>query len=113
MSVDELLKQLQQEYIQSIPDKIHELQSSYNEKDIQALLNSFHKFKGSGKTYGINEITILGQFFETWIREKGDQVLPFVPQAISIMDKIHQARTNNLPYDLSTDSDFKNLENIK
>lgn len=113
MSIDDLLKELQQEYIQSIPEKIKELKDFTQQNDMENLLNTFHKLKGSGKTYGLDEVTLLGQFFEIWMREKKEKVIPFVPKAVEILERIHEARVNSKPYSLDTDSEYQKLLSLK
>lgn len=113
MSIDDLLKELQQEYIQSIPEKIKELKEFTQKNDLDNLINTFHKLKGSGKTYGLDEVTLLGQFFEGWMREKKEKVVPFVPKAIEILDRIHAARAQSKPYSLDTDAEYQKLLSLK
>ena len=113
MSIDDLLKELQQEYIQSIPEKIKELKEFLEKKDMENLLNSFHKLKGSGKTYGLEEVTILGQFFEIWMRDKKEKVIPFVPKAIEILERIHASRVDSKPYLIEVDAEYQKLQSLK
>lgn len=113
MSIDDLLKELQEEYIQTMPEKIQELKDFFTAKDEENLLNAFHKLKGSGKTYGIDEVSTLGQFFETWMRDKKEKVIPFVPRAILILERIYAARAQHAPYPIEADADFLKLQTIK
>ena len=111
--MDDLLKELQLEYIQGIPEKIQELRIFCQTNDFDNLLNSFHKLKGSGKTYGLEEVSELGQFFELWLREKKEKAVPFSKKAIEILERIHSSRVQSKPYSLETDSDFQSLKNLK
>jgi HPt (histidine-containing phosphotransfer) domain-containing protein len=113
MSMDDLLKELQLEYIQGIPEKIQEIKDFSEKKDLENLLNSFHKLKGSGKTYGLPEVSTLGEFFEGWLREKKEKAIPFTQKAIGILERIHASRTNSKPYSLDTDAEFQTLKSLK
>jgi HPt (histidine-containing phosphotransfer) domain-containing protein len=113
MSMDDLLKELQLEYIQGMPEKIQELKAFSKEKDLENLLNAFHKLKGSGKTYGVEEVSILGEFFEMWLREKKDKAIPFANQAAIILERIYTSRKESKPYSLTTDLEFQKLKSLK
>ncbi len=113
MSMDDLLRELQVEYINSIPEKVVELRDFFANKDLENLINAFHKLKGSGKTYGLDEVTLLGQFFEMWLREKGEKALPFTLKAVEILEKIYQSRLGGNRYSIETDQEFLKLEELK
>lgn len=113
MSMDDLLKELQTEYVEGLPEKISEIESFLFNKNIEGLINSFHKLKGSGKTYGIDEVTVLGEFFETWMREDRKTVMVHVPVSIAILNRIYEARVQSAPYAIDADPEFKALLSLK
>lgn len=113
MSMDELLRELQIEYVHSIPEKIKEIREFTTNNDLSGLINAFHKLKGSGKTYGIDEVTLLGQFFEMWLREKGEKVLPFSLKATEILQKIQNSRMEGNRYPIESDQEFVKLQSLK
>lgn len=113
MSMDDLLRELQLEYIQGIPEKIEELKAFSAQNDFENLLNAFHKLKGSGKTYGLPEVSVLGEFFEGWLREKKEKAIPFAKKASEILERIHTSRKQSTPYSLEQDSDFQKLKSLK
>jgi HPt (histidine-containing phosphotransfer) domain-containing protein len=110
--MEDILKELQQEYIQSIPSKMTEIQNFLQAKDIENLINSFHKIKGSGKTYGLEEMSVLGQFFEHWMRDQQEKVLPYVPKAIEFLNKVYTSRQKNTPFPLADDPEFIKLQSL-
>lgn len=65
LSTHELFSELRAAYIDTLPDKIDEielhimaLERSHNERDeLERLFRSIHNLKGSGGTYGINVLT--------------------------------------------------------
>lgn len=72
--MDELLKKLKQEYLEQIPEKIKEIQHLFDNNKITELRNSFHKLKGSGKTYGVAPISIISERMEKICSESPDKV---------------------------------------
>lgn len=113
MSMEDLLKELQLEYIQSIPDKINEITGFLEKKDLKNLINAHHKLKGSGKTYGLDEVSILGQFFENWLRDEKEKALPFISKSIEILERIYTSRKEGNPYSLESDSEYLRLTALK
>lgn len=113
MSIEDLLKELQLEYIHSIPEKIKEIKEFLEKKDLDSLINSYHKLKGSGKTYGLDEVSVLGQFFEIWMREQKEKALPFVPKSMEILERIFTSRSQSKPYDLESDPEYQKLTSLK
>lgn len=109
MTLNDLMAELQQEYIQSFPAKIADIEAYIQVQDISNLINSFHKLKGSGKTYGIPEISELGERFEFLYKNKGLAALPFAKTAVLIIQKIHHARLQGKPYILAEDEHFASL----
>ena len=56
-SLDDLLGNLKQKYIEDLPVKIKCLNQSLQDEDQEKLVEIFHKLKGTGKTYGISQVT--------------------------------------------------------
>lgn len=113
MSMDDLLKELQFEYIQSMPEKINEITVFLEKKDLKNLINAHHKLKGSGKTYGLEEVSTLGQFFENWLRDEKEKALPFVSKSLEILERIYTSRKEGTPYLLESDSEYLKLTALK
>lgn len=86
---EDLLKALKKEYVDSLPKKIQEIQTFLKEKDINSLKNAFHKLKGSGKTYGVDDISLIGQKVEEEIKKNSIEALKLIPDAISKLEKIY------------------------
>lgn len=109
MSIDSLMEELKKEYIDSFPEKISELDTLLKKKDFTGLQNSFHKLKGSGKTYGIPEISILGEYFEKLILKNPSESLNLIPFGIQIFEKIFSFRSKNIEYEILKDSIYQDL----
>ena len=64
MSFEDLLKNLQVDYVAAIPNKIAQIRAQVRNADVPALRESFHKFKGTGRTYGLPEVSELAEVVE-------------------------------------------------
>ncbi len=93
-ATEQLLATLKKEYLDTIPQKIAEIESYLTKKDVESLLNVFHKLKGSGKTYGVDDISVIGQKVEDEIIKNSKIALKLIPDAISTLKEIYE---NHLP----------------
>lgn len=109
MTLNDLMAELQKEYIDSFPQKIADIQSFLKAKDLPNLINAFHKIKGSGKTYGVPEMSLLGEYYERLLKRSGEAALQYVCISLEILQKIHQARSEQKEYPISADVDFQRL----
>ncbi len=102
------MKQLQEDYLKSLPEKIVQLQHAKMNKDWEVLQNDFHKLKGSGKTYGFPQITDIAQIVEQILElEKNPDKLSVISQkGIELLDKIAK---NDVGFDLVSDVEFQEL----
>lgn len=112
MSLDDLLKSLQQEYLSELPDRINGIKSHLESKDATSLVEDFHKLKGTGKTYGIPEISELGEKMEHLLLSSPDKGLMQVSHAIDLLVEIHHTRTAGDSFEISLDSRFQDLKKV-
>lgn len=104
--LNELLSQLRTEYIATIPEKIKTLQNLLSGKQYEPLRNEFHKLKGTGKTYGVPEITKLCEVVERLCTVQTTELHWVIPAAVGILHKIHQTRQRQSEYAVDQDLDF-------
>ncbi len=64
MNFDELLKSLHKEYLTSLPSKIDSIAQQAIKGSAAELRESFHKLKGTGRTYGMPEVSELATLVE-------------------------------------------------
>ena len=64
MNIEELMKQLKREYIDTLPTKKAKVLELFRQNQLVELETEFHKMKGSGKTYGLGEVSQFGEIFE-------------------------------------------------
>lgn len=62
--LNDLLRRMQAEYLESVPEKIQKIQEARASGDLKRLRTEFHRLRGSGKTFGFPEITRLGESLE-------------------------------------------------
>jgi HPt (histidine-containing phosphotransfer) domain-containing protein len=104
-----MMAELRAEYVASIPQKIADIKSHTAAGDRELLRNDFHKLKGTGKTYGIPEISELGLVFEKYCLQNPAN-LDFTALAIELLAAIHEARLSDSPFVLDTKPEFKQLK---
>lgn len=112
MSLDSVLADLKANYIKSIPQKLQTIKEHIENKDFKNLREDFHKMKGTGKTYGIPEISDLGALFEEILI-----FCEFNPQpgwaldAHNLLKDIYEHRSEDKAYTIQSDSRFQSLQN--
>jgi HPt (histidine-containing phosphotransfer) domain-containing protein len=63
----EVLKQLQEEYLESFPDLLKLMRAALEKSDWKTIEQQFHKFAGSGSTYGLPLITEIARDIESYV----------------------------------------------
>jgi hypothetical protein len=104
-----MMANLKKEYLDSFPQKIAVIDEHFKAKNIELLRDDFHKLKGTGKTYGMPEVSVLGEVVERVCKEKTSLALNIVPLAISTLQKIVEAHSKKSVYDIQQDPDFKSI----
>ncbi len=110
MSLNDLLLKLQQEYLSELPFKIDGIKIHHQNGAIDALIEDFHKLKGTGKTYGIPEISELGEKMEGLLLSCPAIGFSQVPAAIELLVDIHHTRTSGDSYEIDLDPRFQDLK---
>lgn len=62
--IQKIMLELRNEYVGRLPEKMERLESLFKEHNHVELETEFHKMKGTGKTYGLPEVSSLGLVFE-------------------------------------------------
>jgi HPt (histidine-containing phosphotransfer) domain-containing protein len=113
MSISQLLAELQKTYIASIPDKISTIRKHWETKKIDMVEDEFHKIKGTGKTYGLPEVSVLGEAMEK-ISEKSPQSLEtYLPLAIACLQTIFDLRSAGATPDLEAMPDYIKIRKLR
>lgn len=109
MSMEEILKGLQQDYLKALPDKIADIRKQIEAGAVETLENSFHKLKGTGKTYGIPEISELAAAVENICHDQPKKAPKAAATAVLILEDIRSARVANSAFTLDGDPRFRRL----
>lgn len=112
MSFDALMSQLRTEYVQELPEKIEHIATNLKERHLEIVREDFHKLKGTGKTYGIPEISQLAEVLEKICIEQPQDVASAVPEALNLLKEIHSYRTGAQAFDISLDQRFSKLKRL-
>ena len=107
-----MLKSLQVDYINAIPAKIISINSQIQAKDVSAVRESFHKFKGTGKTYGLPEVSELAEIIERLCIHQPSVALGAASQAVTIFEDIYKARKAQSSFSLNEDPRYKDIRNL-
>lgn len=110
MSMKALLAELQKEYLASFPAKITTIRALWKAGKLEELHTEYHKLKGTGRTYGLPEVTQLGEALETICESKSHDVAEIletaIPISLAILDRIRMARDKGEVHQLDNDRDF-------
>lgn len=110
MSLEKIMKELKQEYLQDLPQRILSLQQSFSTQDYIFIREEFHKLKGTGKTYGIPEISILAEAIEHICVNAPKNIPAAFPPALKLLQNIHQSRSQNLALNLELTQEFQDIQ---
>ncbi|MCM2282125.1 MAG: Hpt domain-containing protein [Bdellovibrionaceae bacterium] len=108
----EILEGLKREYLKNMPDKLALIAKLWKASEIDLLETEFHKLKGTGKTYGLPEISELGLLAEELCTTEPPTRDRAVELALNILTQIHQTRIGGHEFDLHTSSDFLELSQM-
>lgn len=111
-NIEELLKSLQRDYLTALPDKFVVIRKQIEARDTMELRESFHKLKGTGKTYGIPEVSEVSQLAEQLCLDFPDRAVEGARYAVEMLESIHAARAQGRPYPLEEDSSLPLLQKL-
>ncbi len=110
MTFDQMMAELRQEYIQSLPEKIQNLERCWAARDLPALQDSFHKLKGTGKTYGLPEVSLVAEVMERICKTQPQALDTAAPLGLALFQKIQTVRSGGGEFDPKQDPQFSALE---
>jgi hypothetical protein len=112
MSLDKILADLKMEYLSSLPTRLDGIRKHLHDGAFDVLEDEFHKLKGTGRTYGIPEITDVGEITEIICGDARQHVTTAVPLALDLLSDIHEARLRQETFDVKADPRFSKLRNL-
>src|ERR1700744_3615957 len=112
MSLEQILADLKKEYLDSLPSRLKGIRKHLHDGAIDVLEDEFHKLKGTGRTYGIPEITDVGEITEHICGDARQHVPTAVPIALDLLTDIHEARLRKETFDVQADPRFSELRKL-
>jgi HPt (histidine-containing phosphotransfer) domain-containing protein len=112
VNFDELLKTLHQDYLSSLPKKIVTIRDQIMAGQAGDLRESFHKLKGTGRTYGMPEVSDLSAVVEEVCLDNPAKAATAAGHALEILQDIYTARTQGRSHDLEGDPRFLSVRKL-
>lgn len=112
MSFEEMMKSLQREYLSSIPEKIKIIEGQIVANDTSNLRESFHKLKGTGRTYGLPEVSELGALVELICIEHPVNSIKAGEIAAAMLRDIYKTRSAGAIFEFSPDARVSELQKL-
>lgn len=106
MSLNDVLAELRKTYLEALPARADMIEGLMSKGLYDEVETEFHKLKGTGKTYGLPEVTSIGEIAERLVEHGSTSADESVPAALNALRKVAPARAKGQALDLSSDPDF-------
>ncbi len=106
------MKQLKKDYIESLQVKRSKISDLYQQQKLVELETEFHKMKGSGKTYGLAEVSIFGEILEAICIACPEQLPKAMPVAIVLIDETYRLQNLEQSFDIEKSNEYLFLKSI-
>lgn len=105
----QLLQELKAEYITALPSKINYLQEVADGKDLELLISEYHKLKGTGKTYGLPEVSVVAGLLEQHLTEHPEDTFLVHDTAMQLLRDIQKDYAAQIVFDLYAHPNYQKL----
>ena len=112
VNFDELLKSLHRDYLSSLPKKISTIREQIASGNSSDLRESFHKLKGTGRTYGMPEVSELAACIEEICIDFPDRAVVACGHGVELLQDIFDARTKGLDFALDADQRYSAVRKL-
>ncbi len=112
MSFSDLLKTLREDYLHSLPEKISDIRGQISKHDKAALQSSFHKLKGTGRTYGLPEVSEVAEAVESVCIHSPEHAVLASEQGAQVLEDIALAYSSEVEFSLSKDPRFSRIRQL-
>jgi HPt (histidine-containing phosphotransfer) domain-containing protein len=109
MSFESMMESLKSQYLSDLDQKIILIRELLQKKQLEEVKSVFHKLKGTGGTYGINEISLLGGTVETLCENHPANVPRAVDLATDLIKQIKEAQLQKKSFDIEHHASYKEL----
>lgn len=106
--LSEVLAELKAEYQEKFPEKLTKMRTLHAAQDWPALKDEFHKLKGTGRTYGYPEVSLLCEALEQ-LCGKPAVSASLVEKSFPVFEKMLLAWREGHLYDLSLNEDAQEI----
>lgn len=110
--LEAILAKLRNDYLAALPAKIETLETTWSAGDFLHLKTEFHKLKGTGKTYGLPEISELSLLMEHLVMLRKEALHEAMPLALELYREIHATRLSGEEPLLDQSAGFNRLKEI-
>jgi HPt (histidine-containing phosphotransfer) domain-containing protein len=100
--LSDVLAELKGEYVQRFPAKMIKLRGLFDQQNWTDLTQEFHKLKGTGRTYGFPEVSVVCEALEN-ICAQPQVPASLVEKCFPLFQKMQQAWAEGHLYELSGD----------
>lgn len=108
-----VLGELKEDYLKKLPHKIANIKSLIECQNWECLEDEYHKLKGTGKTYGFPEISVICEKLEYLVQQKNHQNCELFNQANELLERMHQGYLKKEPLQLEQDTFARSLLALK
>lgn len=112
MSIEDVLIELRKTYLEALPQRVAHIEKLMSQHEYSLVETEFHKLKGTGKTYGLPEISQIGEVTERLCENGSVSAEQCVPTALRLLQKTHESRIKGTALDLTNDPDFLYLSEV-
>jgi HPt (histidine-containing phosphotransfer) domain-containing protein len=106
----EAFEALRKKYLNGIPEKILNIRKMITTNETHLLQQEFHKIKGSGKTYGYPDVTLIAFHIDKHCKMGNPNMFVLAEKACVLLQKIYDSHTTQQSYDLQNDPLFKEIQ---
>ena len=100
---NQMLQEMKQDYLESFPKRISLIKKYMSEDKWQSVHEEYHKLKGTGKTYGFSEISIVCEVLELLSMKQPVTEVALFQDSIGLLERMHQTYLQNQPFELEKD----------
>ena len=99
-----VLSELKAEYLEKLPSKIEKIRLLTEKGSWTEIEDEYHKLKGTGRTYGFPEISILCEKMEILAQHPKTQNQNAFRDAVTVLERINAHYSQGSEFDLKTDA---------
>ncbi len=98
------------DYIETIPEKCQRITALLQNNQRSDLETEFHKMKGTGKTYGLAEVSLLGEVIEKICMTPSLPLNDSILVALKLLNEIYESRKAEKAFMIEDSNEFQMLK---